>query len=136
MTTREVRETINLAAADDLADDILERGVRAATIDAEALAVELLSQPGTGEVYRRNGRVHRASSPGDSPAPDTGFLRQSVGHDVSRTPAGIVGKVTASAEYAAALEFGTERMRPRPFLSRIPREFGARIRATFLKFAR
>jgi hypothetical protein len=136
MTTRDVRETINLAAADDFADDVLERGVRAATIDAESLAVDLLSQPGAGRVYRRNSRVHRASAPGDSPAPDTGFLRQSVSHEVSRTPAGVVGKVTASAAYAAALEFGTERMRPRPFLSRIPREFGGRIRAVFLKFAR
>ncbi|MEO0955682.1 MAG: hypothetical protein AAFY12_11865 [Pseudomonadota bacterium] len=136
MSTRRVRETINLAAADDYADDVLERGVRAATLDAESIAVDLVSEPGQGRVYRRRSRVHRASAPGDSPALDTGFLRASISSDVVRSPAGIVGRVKASAAYAAFLEFGTERMAARPFLSRIPREFGARIRATFNRFAK
>lgn len=135
--TRRVKETINLAAADDYADDVLERGVRAATLDAEKAAIEILTEnPGKGRVYRRGTKFHRASAPGAPPALDTGFLSQSVSHEVTKTANGWVGRVIASAAYAAALEFGTERMKPRPFLSRIPREFGARIRATFLRFTR
>lgn len=136
MTKRLVRETINLALADDYSEDMIERGIRAATLDAHAVAVQLVSGAGSGRAYRRNGVVHRASSPGDSPALDTGTLRASLGFETARTLVGTVGTVYATAEYAAALEFGTERMKPRPYLSRIPGEFGARIMAVFERFAR
>ena len=134
--TRRVKSTINLGAADDYADDRLELGIRAATLDAENIAVDLVSKPGTGRVYQRRGTTHRASAPGESPALDTGALRNSIRSEVVRTATGFVGKVIASASYAQALEFGTEKMAPRPFLSRIPREFSARIRATIARFAR
>lgn len=134
--TRRVKSKINLAAADDYADDALERGVWAATLEAESLTVENLSNPGTGRVYRRGGVSHRASAPGQTPAPDTSTLRKSVRVELVRVATGLIGKVIVSAAHALPLEIGTERMAARPFLSRVVSEHAARLRATFDRFAR
>lgn len=67
----------------------------------------------------RNGRVtvgykvRRASAPGEAPAIDTGNLVNSL--ETRKTGVGSA-VVEAGAEYAAALEFGTRKMAPRPFL--------------------
>lgn len=130
------RVDINMALAEKLAMDACERGVRAATIEARSIAVVLLSQPGTGRIYQRGKTVqHQASAPGEPPAPDTGRLRQSIQTEVVRGVREVVGIVSANTEYAAGLELGTEKVRPRPYLSRIPREFGDRLRSVFQKFA-
>lgn len=131
------RVDINLQLANKLALDAAERGVRAVVVDAEALTKVMLSKPGTGRVYQRGKTVeHRASAPGEPPAPDTGLLRSRVTHEVLRGTTEVTGFVSVNTEYAAHLELGTEKVRPRPYLSRIPREFGARLRATFQRFAR
>lgn len=128
---------IDLDLADTLALNAAERGVRATVLDAEALTKVLLSQPGTGRMYQRGKTVeHRASAPGEPPAPDTGRLRASVTTEVVRGLGEVVGYVAVNTEYAAALELGTEKMKPRPYLSRIPREYAARLRAVFQRFAR
>lgn len=56
--------------------------------------------------------LHRASKPGDPPAPDTGDLRRSTFMEESAERI-VVGVQMA---YARFLEFGTERMAPRPFM--------------------
>lgn len=64
--------------------------------------------------------LHRASKPGDPPAPDTGFLRRSA--FIERTGKGM--RVGVSAPAALPLEFGTTRagkarnvtIAPRPFM--------------------
>ena len=64
--------------------------------------------------------LHRASAPGEPPAPDTGTLRRSA--FIERTDRGV--RVGVAMPYAAALEFGTTRagrdrktvILPRPFL--------------------
>lgn len=76
-----------------------------------ALTVEL-STPGRGRLYGR----HRASAPGDPPAPDTGRLRASYGFTTARTGAGGELTVGTGDKKAKWLEFGTSRMRPRPHL--------------------
>lgn len=130
------RVEINIPLAHRVAMDAAERGVRAATLDAEAIAKVLLSQPGTGRTYQRGKTVfHTASAPGEPPAPDTGRLRASVATEVLRAPDEVIGIVSANMQYAAHLELGTERIKPRPYLSRIPREFGNRLRETFARFA-
>lgn len=130
------RIEINMALAQKVAMDAAERGIRAAVIDAEGIAKILLSQPGTGRIYQRGKTVeHRASSPGEPPAPDTGRLRASITTEVVRGAREVVGIVTANTEYAAGLELGTEKIKARPYLSRIPREFGARLRQVFSRFA-
>lgn len=128
---------INLLLANKVALDACERGVRAAVLDAEGLTKVMLSQPGSGRLYHRGKTVeHRASAPGEPPAPDTGRLRGSISTEVIRGLDEVVGFVAVNTEYAAHLELGTERMKPRPYLSRIPREFGKRLKSIFDQFAR
>lgn len=78
-----------------------------------------LSTPGRGRVYKSKGitsrlarkgtkkrsmQEHRASAPGDPPAPDTGQLRAGVAIQAEGETALRVGP---TAVYAAALEYGT-----------------------------
>lgn len=132
-----VRVEIDIALANRVAMDAAERGIRAATEEGRNLLVaDLLSRPGTGRVYLRGKSVeHRASAPGEPPAPDTGRLRASITTEVVVGTAEVRGIITANTEYAASLELGTERMRPRPFLSRLSRDYAKRLRDVFSKFA-
>jgi len=72
------------------------------------------TSPRTGRKYKRGGVVHIASSPGNPPATDTGKLVQSI--RVEHQPGSGAAKVVVGAEYAAALEFGSGKIAPRPFL--------------------
>jgi len=135
MTTARVE--FNIPLANKVALDAAERGIRAATLEGQnILKADLLSRPGTGKLYQRGKTVeHRASAPGEPPAPDTGELRRRIEVDVLRGPTEVRGVITANVEYAAALELGTERMRARPFLSRLARDYSARLVMVFNRFA-
>ena len=135
MTAR-VTVQIDLTLADALSQAAVERGVRAATIDAKGLMVGILSQPGKGRAYKRGTVTHVASAPGAAPAPDTGRLRNSTQGEVFATSDGAVGIVSVNTEYAAALELGTEKIAPRPFISRLASEYAPRLAAVFARFAR
>lgn len=65
-----------------------------------------------GRVYRRGGRAHQASAPGETPAIDYGSLVNSI---VSELTAINESQVSTSSEVAAPLEFGTVSMAARPF---------------------
>jgi HK97 gp10 family phage protein len=58
-------------------------------------------------------RTHRASAAGEAPATDTGRLAGSIVAEVD----GKTAEVSAGTEYAAWLEFGTQAIEPRPFLT-------------------
>lgn len=61
---------------------------------------------------------HHPSYPGNPPAPETGALMRSVTHSVNEEngqPVGYVGSILA--EYPIDLEYGTSKMKPRPWLS-------------------
>jgi phage gpG-like protein len=132
-----VRVDINIPLAMGVAHGAAERGVRAATEEARAQLVLMLSRPGSGKVYPRGKRAqHQASAPGEPPAPDTGRLRNSITTEVFRTTDGALGLVSANTEYAAGLELGTEKAKARPFISRVVAEQGDRIRRVFELFAR
>lgn len=75
---------------------------------------KILRGPKTGRWYRRGKRRHRASAPGQPPASDTGRLVNAISSRANRRAFTIA--VVANTKYAAALEYGTRRMRPRPFL--------------------
>lgn len=72
--------------------------------------------PKTGRLYTRRGIAHRASAPGEYPASDTGRLVNSIRAQVRRKGQNVDALIGASTDYAKMLEFGTRRMRKRPFL--------------------
>lgn len=72
--------------------------------------------PKTGRVYQRGpgqnlSRTHRASAPGESPATDTGRLVNSIDFKMESP---LTATVSSLLAYAAYLEFGTQRIAPRP----------------------
>ena len=71
--------------------------------------------PKTGTVSKRGKKFHIASAPGEFPATDTGYLVShiSITENRRRTLVDIISK----APYSQALEFGTSRMKPRPFMA-------------------
>lgn len=66
----------------------------------------------TGRTYKRRGVTHQASAPGEAPATDTGRLASSV----KRVDDGPVVAVGTAVEYGAFLEFGTSKIKARPWL--------------------
>lgn len=80
-----------------------------------AYDIELVAQESfTGQKSGRFYGAHQASAPGEAPAVDTGDLRNSIGVSQRQKCEAFV---TASAEHAPYLEFGTRFMSSRPFLS-------------------
>lgn len=74
----------------------------------------MTDSPRSGRVYTKpGGRIHKASAPGEPPAPDTGRLR--VSGRTGSNEAELTATVTWSTEYAVDLEVGTSTMGERPF---------------------
>lgn len=71
------------------------------------------SPPKSGRIYVRRGVSHQASAPGEAPANDTGRLANST--DIRYDAPVLAAYVNWAAGYARSLEYGTERMEPRPF---------------------
>jgi hypothetical protein len=67
--------------------------------------------PASGRVYVRGNVTHQASAPGEAPATDTGRLASSTEY---RLTGAASAEVQTSAEYGPFLEWGTQRIAPRP----------------------
>ena len=82
-------------------------------------------------------RTHQQSAIGEAPASDTGYLANSISHQVIKEMSGqsteFIGVVSASAEYAIHLEFGTTNMEARPFLRPALISNRRKIEAIFIK---
>lgn len=97
--------------------------------------------PKTGRVYKRGGRVHRASARGEYPASDTGNLARSIsteldqsfeaGAELDAGEGALVGQVLADAQYAAPLEYKPQGSGGRPFLRRAMDESRDAIQGIF-----
>jgi HK97 gp10 family phage protein len=113
--------------ADRVARD--EQAVLAPALVLEREIKQELSKRGSGRTYKRGKKVHQASAPGEPPAVDSGRLRSSVGHE--QTDEGV--RVGTAVTYAIPLEYGSSRMKPRPFirpaLERAKAEMGEEIQA-------
>lgn len=90
--------------------------------------------------YKRNlrgGQLYQASAPFEPPAVRTGTLRRSFTHRVQEQPNGKGIKVLAVLEtrnkYAAYLEYGTNKMAPRPYVEPIKQEAIPEIERLFQK---
>jgi HK97 gp10 family phage protein len=97
------------------ADRELENIVRGTAQNIRGHAIKsILRGQKSGTEYQKYSpkRKHRASAPGQAPATDTGRLAGSIAANIDGKKAEIV----ANAEYAAWLEFGTQEIKPRPFM--------------------
>lgn len=91
------------------------RGViKGANIVRDEILRLIQQTPHTGLIYRRRGVTHQASAPGEPPASDTGNLVQNVTIEIDAH--NLKATITSNAEYADALEFGTTKMEPRPYM--------------------
>lgn len=88
-----------------------------------AAKISIMNPPKSGRVYQRGKRAHQASAPGEAPATDVGNLVNSALLFKTNTADWLINW---NAEYAAALEYGTPRILPRPFLR--PAMEGERMR--------
>ena len=92
--------------------------VRATALKVEASAKEAIQRgPKSGRLYRTTNKrkMHRASAPGEAPATDTGALVSRIHSRVFG--GGLEAAVSSNVSYAAYLEFGADRMAPRPYLA-------------------
>jgi HK97 gp10 family phage protein len=110
-----------LAALTKLGEEGKSQAVRAVSATAQKIRADAIKdiQRGrkTGIVYERAAgnnlsQVHRASAPGESPATDTGALVSSI----KAWEKGLTAEIGTEIKYGAALEFGTQRIKPRPFM--------------------
>jgi HK97 gp10 family phage protein len=99
-------------------DTMVKRLKASANLVRNEAIRSILKGPATGRIYKRRSVTHQASAPGEAPMSDTGTLARSVYIDdrtTSRTNLRIA--VVAGSRYARWLEYGTRKMRPRPFMS-------------------
>ncbi len=87
--------------------------VRGTESVAETAIRKMQSGTKSGRTYRRRGKTHIASAPGEAPAVDSGRLVQST--TTKYNPTELYGTVNWATEYAAALEYGTQKMGARPY---------------------
>lgn len=101
----------------DAFEDGRNKAVQESTLAIHREAIKLIQENTDGRPDIRYGpkRNVNVSNPGDPPNTDTGRLVQSIKFDFSSE--GDVGMVGSNLKYAAWLEFGTERVAPRPWLS-------------------
>jgi HK97 gp10 family phage protein len=112
----------------------LKKAVRQAATETRNTAVKsILQNPRAGsQVTRYNPtRTIKTSAAGDAPASDTGFLASNI-HLIFKDQ-GFLAEVESRADYSAALEFGTIKMRARPFLQPALEEGRKKIKALFSK---
>ena len=86
----------------------------------ESTAKHLMRDTETNPDVAYGKRHHHPSIPGSAPAPDSGELMRSITHDVSSKDGrsvGHVGSTINNPPYPVYLEYGTTKMKPRPWLS-------------------
>ncbi len=127
-----------MASGNWYGDDVLRRFQAAAVLGitkgigiVETEAVRLITDgPKTGAIYTTffftlgsgpsritipygSRPAHQASAPGEAPASDTGYLVNN--RSINIDTASIRATLSFHAAYAVFLEYGTDRMEPRPF---------------------
>jgi len=72
----------------------------------------------TGVKYKRAGKSAQRSAPGEFPKTDRGRLVASINVSSDIAARGLIVRVGTNLKYGRALEFGTLKMAPRPWLVR------------------
>jgi len=96
-----------------------KKGIKKALYDRgdriiKYITKEMKKKNKTGHIYYINGKYHQASAPGQFPAKLTGDLIRSLDYKTDGKHQLDFG---AYINYAKSLEFGTKKMKPRPFLT-------------------
>lgn len=106
--------------------------VKEATLRIHEEAVRIVSENANGTPAVRYGpkRNVSVSKPGNAPHTDTGRLRQSIKFNYKDG----VGQVGSNLKYAAHLEFGTEDVAPRPWLSTAVSDTSKEVAEIFQKW--
>lgn len=112
----------------------LDEAAQAVQGEAQRLVAD---PPKTGRIYRKYmpRRTHQASAKGEAPATDTGTLIAGIVIDRADITRGRI-IIASTAPYSRALEFGTRKMAPRPFLRRALRSMKGRVVTIFREAAR
>lgn len=89
--------------------------------EVERTAKSIMRDTATNPDVTYGKHKHHPSLAGNPPAPDTGTLLQSVTHSVDvasdGSVTGYVGSILKNPDYPRFLEYGTSKMKPRPWLS-------------------
>lgn len=90
--------------------------------------LSMTESPASGRMYKRGSKYHTASSPGNAPRVDMGTLRASIKSERERELRYIVSD---GVIYGVYLEFGTEKMAARPFMTPMIEELKKKIPIIF-----
>ena len=106
-----------MAQTSDIMEIAMISAMQKATLMVHETAVKNIqdNSDGTPAIRYAPKRVVNVSNPGDYPNTDTGRLAQSI--EFAFEDGGRTGLVGSNLRYAAHLEFGTQDMAPRPWLS-------------------
>lgn len=107
---------IGAAARDEVSRELLRGGFM---IENDAVQ-SIQTQTAGGQPYPSRGRkgaIHWASPPGSAPNADTGELHTSITTTRKETSRSITVETGANTPYAEALELGSSKMEPRPFMA-------------------
>ena len=94
--------------------------VTMASAEVERTAKTIMRDSPTNPDVSYGKKHHHPSYAGNPPAPDTGTLMRSITHSVTvkgNTVVGEVGSLIHDSDYPKFLEYGTSKMKPRPWLS-------------------
>ena len=97
-----------------------KRFVTMSCAEIERTAKTIMKESPTNPAVSYGKKGHHPSYEGNPPAPDTGALMRSITHSVTASGNQIVGEVGSiihDSDYPKYLEYGTSKMKPRPFLS-------------------
>lgn len=111
-------------------DAAIKEWLKGVTDAAKATFRSGMTGPHSGRVYRRRGRLHKASAPGEYPATETGRLLKSAGTAVTKDE----GEFGVNTFYASFLAHGTRKMAKRRMAKEAMQE--GRKAATLRSFAR
>ena len=133
-------------------EEAIARGLFISAEMVRTRAIEsILNDPKTGEIYttlfftigKGEGRIvipygtrpaHQASAPGEAPASDTGTLVNSITTTIQREQ--LTATVSVHSIVGKYLEFGTDRMAPRPFMRPALDQSAKQIKETIVKEVR
>lgn len=111
-----VKASVNLKINKDQFLKLLDEANMITEIAADKMAKEMkksiLSGAKSGRQYYINGARHTSSAPGQAPANVSGDLVRSIKVNKERNKS----TININKNYAVFLEFGTSKMRPRPFI--------------------